>query len=108
LGFQAEATMYDPKALVRPVRLIQNYDRVGGCDNIGNQFRTGQARIWDFWQNIWNVNGRPTPRAGGSVIETFITPQWFDRPWAQNWIYWFERGWEIPAGFPGRDLQLIF
>jgi hypothetical protein len=108
LGFQSEAVMYDPKALVKPVRLIQNYDRVNGCNSIGTAFLTDNTRIWDFWQNIWNVNGRNTPKPGGSVIDTFITPQWFDRPWAQNWIYWFEKGWDIPAGFPGRDLQLVF
>jgi hypothetical protein len=99
--------MYDAKALVKPVRLVQNFDRVGACANIGNHFRTGEARIWDFWQNIWNVEGRPTPKAGGSRIDHFITPEWFDRPWAKNWIYWFERDWEIPEGFPGRGEPLL-
>lgn len=108
LGFQSEAIMYDPQTLVKPVRVIQNFDRVNACNSIGTAFLTGDARIWDFWQTIWNVEGRNTPKPGGSVITNFITPQWQDRPWAQNWIYWFEKGWEIPAGFPGRDDPLPF
>lgn len=103
IGFDVETIIYDPVILVEPVRIVQSLRRDDGCAGIGdtlsgttrNQVPQGALRT------IYNVGGSPTQVPAGNVIE-FLVPDWGNRPWAQNWIYYYEQDMDLPEGIPGR------
>jgi len=84
-----EAVFYDPEALVEPIRMIRNYERLGGFDT-GNPIEYIKCI-----PTIYPVKGRATHVNAGDVIEYEI-PDMFGRPWAQMWEKYWEQGMERP------------
>jgi hypothetical protein len=91
LGINHEAILYDPEALVEPVRIIRNYLRSSGFDE-------GDAQVFiECVQTIFPIRGTPTPVSPGTVIE-YEVPDMYGRPWAYLWEQYAEEGMERPVG----------
>jgi len=96
-GIQHEIVLYDAKAFVQPLRLIQVYIRSG---NLGEVDPFICARCI---QTIFPVDGRPRPRSPGTTIE-YTVPDMYGRPWAQIWEKYFERACSGPRTPPPGSL----
>ena len=84
-----EAVLYDPEALVDPIRIIRNYKRLSGFDQ-------GDPYVYIRCNpTIFPVKGKATPVSPGTVIE-YEVPDMFGRPWAQMWEKYSEKGMERP------------
>jgi hypothetical protein len=84
-----EAILYDPEALVDPIRIIRNYTRLSGFDH-------GDPYVYMGCNpTIYPVKGKATPVSPGTVIE-YEVPDMFGRPWAQMWEKYSEKGMERP------------
>jgi hypothetical protein len=89
-GLDHEAIFYDPEALVEPIRITRTLEKVSG-------FEEGDP--YDFIeciQTIFPIKGRATPVASGKTIE-FEVPDMYNRPWAQIWEKYHEKGMQRPA-----------
>jgi hypothetical protein len=94
VGFNHEAIFYDPEALVQPIRIVRDFDRLGG-------FEQGEPTEYiRCIPTIFPVHGVATPTAPGRVIE-YEVPDTYGRPWAEIWEDNFEQGMERP---PREDL----
>ena len=89
VGLKHEAILYDPEALAEPVRIVRNLDRTGGFDEVDPYV------FIECLQTIYPVEGRAQQVPPGTQID-FIVPDWYGRPWAQNWERFFEEGMEAP------------
>jgi hypothetical protein len=90
IGINHEAILYDPEALVEPVRIIRNYTRLSG-------FEQGDPLPFiECIPTIYPVNGTMTPVSPGTTIELKV-PDMYGRPWAQIWETYFEQGMQKPA-----------
>jgi hypothetical protein len=85
-----EAVIYDPEALVKPVRIVRNLIRLGGL-NEGNPYEFVQCM-----QTLYPIKGIATPVRPGQNIELQV-PDMFDRPWARIWELHFEQNMPRPA-----------
>ena len=89
LGLNHEAVLYDPEALVEPVRIIRNYVKTTG-------FEEGDPYVFiECVQTIFPINGTATPVSPGNVIE-YEVPDMYGRPWAHLWEKYWEQGMERP------------
>jgi hypothetical protein len=89
IGLNHEGIFYDPEALVEPIRMIRNLDRIGG-------FADGEPyQFIECVQTIYPVEGRATPVPPGSVIE-YKVPDMYGRPWAAIWEEYYEQGMQRP------------
>lgn len=85
-GLNHEAIFYDPEALVEPVRIVRNLNKL-------NDFDAADATPFspiECVPSIYSINGRATPVNPGSTIE-FKVPDIYGRPWAQIWDEHFEQ-----------------
>jgi hypothetical protein len=89
VGLNHEAVFYDPEALVEPIRIVRNFDRIGGLED-GDPYE-----VVECLPNIFPVKGRPKAVVPGDVIE-YQALDMFQRPWAQLWEQYFEQGMEKP------------
>jgi hypothetical protein len=90
IGINHEAILYDPEALVEPVRLIRNYTKISG-------FEQGDPLPFiECIPTIYPVNGTMTPVSPGTTIELKV-PDMYGRPGAQIWEQYFEQGMQKPA-----------
>ena len=89
-GINHEAIFYDPEALVEPVRVVRNLNRVGGVEE-GNPYT-----FIECVPNILPEKGRARPIAPGQIFQYEI-PDIFGRPWAVMWEKYFEEGMKNPA-----------
>jgi len=90
LGLEQETIFYDPEALVEPVRLYTNLNRI-------YKLNEGDPRVFvECLQTIYPVDGRMTPVAPGRQISITAT-DWYGRPWAQTWEQHFEQGMSRPS-----------
>jgi predicted SnoaL-like aldol condensation-catalyzing enzyme len=92
VGINHEAILYDPKALAKPVRISQNWEWSGTLE--GPAYRM-DWRVCN--QTLFPTNGRQTPESPGKTIQYDI-PDWSNRPWAQIWEKYFEKGMKKPEG----------
>jgi hypothetical protein len=92
-GVVHEAILYDPEALVQPVRVVHNWTRTGAL-NEGNPYLYIECVRYNY-----PVNGIPTPIPPGTTIE-YTVPDIYNRPWAQIWEKYFEPGMERPQAQP--------
>jgi len=86
-GLNHEAIFYDPEALVEPIRIVRNLEK---------QSELGEGVPYQFIEctpSIFNVEGRATPVAPGTVIE-YKVPDMYGRPWAENWEEFHEQDME--------------
>lgn len=84
-----EAIFYDPEALVEPIRIVRNLNRLGGLDE-GDPYE-----FLECFQSLFPVAGFATPVAPGQVID-YRVPDMFNRPWAQIWEEHFEQDMQKP------------
>jgi hypothetical protein len=88
-GLSHEAILYDPDALVEPVRIVRRLEKV-------NEIHEGAPYTFiECVQNIFPVEGMATPLSPGDVIEYRI-PDMYGRPWADIWERYHEEGMEKP------------
>jgi hypothetical protein len=95
MGVKQEVVLYDPDALVEPVRIVQYLDRLGDL-NDGDPFP-----IMECIPQTFPVDGHATPMSPGQTFE-YTPPDIFGRPWAQIWERYHEDGMERPEERPGR------
>ncbi len=91
LGLNHEAIIYDPEALVDPVRIVRNLHKL-------NEFTDADETPHTFIecvQTIFSVEGHNTPLTPGAVIQ-YEMPDMYGRPWARIWETYFETGMERP------------
>jgi hypothetical protein len=89
LGLNHEAILYDPEALVEPVRIIRNVLKSSG-------FEQGDPQPFiECVQTIFPIEGRSTPVSPGTTIELEV-PDMYGRPWAEIWEKYWEEGLERP------------
>ena len=99
VGLNHEGIFYDPEALVEPVRMIRNLERVSG-------FEEGEPFTFiECVPTIYPINGRATPASPGTVIE-YKVPDMFGRPWARIWEEYHERGMAAAEGRGHLQLRL--
>src|SRR5690606_1839440 len=78
VGLNHEAIFYDPEALVEPVRIVRNYQKMSDFDQ-------GDPYVFvECVQSIFPIDGRATPVSPGQVIE-YEVPDMYGRPWADIW-----------------------
>jgi hypothetical protein len=78
LGLKHEAILYDPEALVEPIRIVRNFNKLSGPES-------GPPHIYiECVQTIFPVNGKATPLAPGATFQ-YEVPDMFGRPWAKLW-----------------------
>ena len=88
-GLTHEAILYDPEALVEPIRIVRNFDKVSG-------FEEGDPYAFvECVQTIFPVEGKSTPLTPGAEF-TYVVPDMYGRPWAQIWERYHEAGMERP------------
>jgi hypothetical protein len=89
-GLNHEAVFYDPEALVQPIRIVRNFDRIGGLDE-GEPYE-----FIECFQSQFPVKGVATQVRPGQVIP-YQVPDMFDRPWARIWEQYFEQAMKPPV-----------
>jgi hypothetical protein len=97
IGLDWEAVLYDPQALVAPVRILwhRNYQQSWGTAD-----RLGWA---ECTRPLYPIDGYATQVAPGEVIE-YKVPDMSDRPWAKIWEENFEKNMDRPK----QELDLGF
>lgn len=88
-GIEHEIVLYDPEALVQPVRLVQVHIRTGNLQEVPPFV---YARCV---QTIFPIDGRPAARSPGTTI-AYTVPDLYGRPWASIWEKHFEQGMSRP------------
>ena len=91
LGLNHEAVLYDPEALVEPIRIIMRVMKVA-------DFNDPEANPYVYTeciQTIYPVEGTATPVTPGRTLE-YEVPDMFGRPWAHIWSKYWEQGMEKP------------
>jgi len=92
VGLNHEAVLYDPEALVQPVRIVRNFVKLGDFDEV-----EPYAYV-ECMPNIYPIDGTATPVAPGQKVEIEV-PDMYDRPWARTWEkYWEEGMQKTPEG----------
>jgi hypothetical protein len=89
IGFNQEGIFYDPEALVEPIRIVRNLDRISGLEE-GDPFQ-----FIECVPQMFTIEGRATPVSPGAVIE-YRVPDMYGRPWAENWREHHEQGMQPP------------
>jgi hypothetical protein len=95
IGIKDEVVLYDPEALVEPVRIVQTLSKVGDL-NEGDPFP-----IMECIPQSFPIDGHTTPVSPGQDIE-YVVPDMFGRPWAKIWERYHEQGMERPKEKVGR------
>lgn len=96
-GLNHESILYDPEALVEPVRIVRNMNKI-------NDFQDANATPYnavDCLQSIFTIDGRSTTVTPGTVIE-YRVPDMYGRPWAEIWDLNFEQ--HMDKGEPEFDI----
>jgi hypothetical protein len=89
VGLNHEAIFYDPEALVEPIRIVRNLEKLSG-------FEQGDPAVFvECIQTIFPIDGVGTSVVPGTVIE-YQVPDMYGRPWAEIWEQYFEQGMERP------------
>jgi hypothetical protein len=89
VGLNQEGIFYDPEALVQPIRIVRNLDRISGFEE-GDPYQ-----FIECVPSIFPVNGRPTPVSPGTTFE-YEVPDIYGRPWAQIYEKYHEQGMKRP------------
>ena len=93
VGIDHEAILYDPEALVEPVRILHRWDKRA-------ELNEGDPYVYvECIQHNFPINGRATPLAVGTKFE-YTVPDTYGRPWARIWEQYFEQNMERPQRSP--------
>ena len=90
-GLSHEAILYDPEALLEPIRILQRMDKRADFADAS----VNPIEFTECIQTIYPVQGTATPLTPGRVIE-FEVPDMYGRPWAQIWEKYWEQGMKRP------------
>jgi hypothetical protein len=90
-GLQHESIFYDPEALVEPVRIVRELEKLGDLDE-GEPFTYVECV-----RQIFPVDGLAQSVAPGTVIENYEVPDMYGRPWAAIWRKYWEAGMQPPV-----------
>lgn len=85
-GLNHEAILYDPEALVEPIRIILRLVKMADFDDPN----VNPIAYEECIQTIYPVEGTPTPLTPGRSFE-FEVPDVYGRPWAQIWDKYWEQ-----------------
>jgi hypothetical protein len=89
VGLNHEGIFYDPEALVEPIRMVRNLERI-------TSFEEGDPYTFiECVPTIYPMDGLARPVAPGTVID-YTVPDMFGRPWARIWEEYHEKGMERP------------
>ncbi len=89
LGLNHEAILYDDEALAEPVRIVRNFNKMGG-------YRDQTPYVFiECVQTIFPVAGNNTPLSPGDTFQ-YTVPDMYGRPWARIWEQYHEQGMERP------------
>ena len=91
LGLNHEAILYDPEALVEPIRVIQRLMKLAEFDDAS----VNPIVYIECIQTIYPVEGTATPLTPGRKFD-YEVPDMYGRPWAHIWEQYWERGMEKP------------
>ena len=100
LGLNHEAVLYDPEALVEPVRIVRNLHKI-------NDYTDAKEEPYPFIEcvpTIFSVKGVNTPVHPGDTIQ-YEYPDIYGRPWDTIWRKYFEQG---MSGKPDDDIESLF
>jgi hypothetical protein len=89
IGINHETILYDPEALVQPIRIVRNLQKTSG-------FEEGDPQ--DFIEcipTIFPVKGVPTRGLPGKEI-SYEVPDIYGRPWAQLMEEYYEKNMQRP------------
>jgi hypothetical protein len=84
-----ETVLYDPDALVDPVRIVHAWTKTGRL-NEGNPYVYIECLQYNY-----PIDGFTTPIPPGTTIE-YTVPDIYGRPWARIWERYHEAGMERP------------
>jgi hypothetical protein len=88
-GIDHEAVLYDPDALVEPIRITQTWRRSG-------KLNEGEPHPYvHCLQQNFPVKGFTTALPPGTTFE-YTVPDFYGRPWAQTWEKYHEEGMQRP------------
>ena len=89
VGLDHEAILYDPEALVDPVRILHRWDRTSALND-------GDPYVYvECIQHNFPVGGRTTSIPVGTTFE-YTVPDTYGRPWARLWEQYFEEDMDRP------------
>jgi len=91
IGLNHEAILYDPEALVDPIRIVQRMEKRAEFSDP----EVNPIVFVECIQTIYPVNGTATPLTPGRVIE-YEVPDMYGRPWAQIWEKFWEKEMKKP------------
>lgn len=81
--------LYDPEALVEPLRIVRNLVK-------GGSFAESEPYVFvECVQSIFPIEGHATPVSPGQVLE-YQVPDMYGRPWADIWERYFEQDMQRP------------
>jgi hypothetical protein len=90
VGLNHETIFYDAEALVEPVRIVRDFEKLAGLDE-------AEPYVYiECIQTIFPVQGKARPVAPGTLID-FEVPDIYGRPWAKMWEKYSEEGMQPPA-----------
>ena len=90
-GLNHESIFYDPEALVEPIRIVRNLDKI---NDYADADQTPYAFI-ECIQGIFVIEGENVPVSPGSMVE-YEVPDMYGRPWDTIYRQNFEQGMSGP------------
>ncbi len=90
-GLIVEATFYDPQAFLQPLHTVTPWNALARPSSSEHRYTFVECRTMS--QIVNDEDGRPTQKI--FLDEDYI--DFYNRPWAQNWVEHFEQGWARPA-----------
>src|SRR5689334_190758 len=87
IGVNHEAILYDPEALVEPVRIVRNLHKIADYGDANEE----PYPFIECVPTIFSVKGVNTPVRPGETIE-YEYPDMYGRPWDKIWREYFEEG----------------
>jgi len=90
-GLIVEAAFYDSKAFTQPLTAVTPWAMTAAPGDPERRYSFVECRPMS--QIINGPDGRPTQRI--FLDEDYI--DFYNRPWAKNWVRFFEQGWDRPG-----------
>jgi hypothetical protein len=100
IGLNHESILYDPEALVEPVRIVRNLHKIADYGDANEE----PYPFIECVPTIFSVKGVNTPVRPGETIE-YEYPDMYGRPWDKIWREYFEQG---MSGKPDDDVESLF
>nr|MBO2512846.1 hypothetical protein [Gammaproteobacteria bacterium] len=91
VGLNHEAILYDPEALVEPVRIVRNFEKIGDYADPN----VPPYVFIECIQTIFPIEGTATPVSPGQTINLEVLDM-YGRPWAHLWEKYWEQGMQRP------------